>query len=166
MKRNSPRHASAPSRNAPAERTPRGGRNRPGSRKPNTLARLARVSPRTYVMIAVVVLFLVLSVSPVTRNIEATHRLRDMESELNKQKALTASLEKDVEEAKSLEYIEKEARRQRLVAPGEVLYLISSEQDDSSIHYKVKSLQSMDEAWERLRRMLHCTAGRGEAKVE
>jgi hypothetical protein len=102
-------------------------------------------------------LFVVLSISPVTRNLEATGRLRRVQEELKEQKATTESLQGDVAEAKSLDYIEIEARKQRLVAPGEILYLMTTDNDENEVRYRVRALQSLDEAWERVERMLHST---------
>lgn len=116
---------------------------------------LSRVSPRALILLALLVLFAVLSVSPVTRNIEATTRAAERESELKKERAATESLEREVAEARSLEYVEKEARRQRLVAPGEILYLVTTEGPENEVTYRVKALQSMEEAWARVRQMLH-----------
>lgn len=90
--------------------------------------------------------------------------MKEKEAELARQKAATASLEKEVQEARSLEYVEKEARGQRMVAPGEVLYLVTPEESETKVEYRVKNLQSMDEAWERVRRMLKCTHDGSEAK--
>ncbi len=116
---------------------------------------LTRVSPRSVILLALLVLFVVLSISPVSRNVEATMRARRSESELKKELAVTESLEKEVAEARSLEYVEKEARRQRLVAPGEILYLVTTEGPENEVTYRVKALQSMEEAWARVRQMLH-----------
>jgi cell division protein FtsB len=118
-------------------------------------AKLAGVSPRTVILLILLVIFIVLSVSPVTRNLEATARLRKMNDELKKEKAVTDSLEKEVSEARSMEYVEKEARRQRMVAPGEILYLVTVGGSGSEVKYRVKALESMEEARERVKEMLH-----------
>jgi hypothetical protein len=102
-----------------------------------------------------VVVFVVLSISPVARNLEANTTLKKMESELKKQQAVTESLEKDVGEARSLDYVKKEARRQRMVALGEILYLVTTNSPEREVTYRVKALQSMEEAWARVRQMLH-----------
>lgn len=115
----------------------------------------SRVSPRAAIFLALVVLFAVLSASPVTRNLEATTRADRIERELKKERAVTESLEREVAEARSLEYVEREARKQRLVAPGEVLYLVTTEGPENEVTYRVKALQSMEEAWARVRQMLH-----------
>ncbi|MFH1149775.1 MAG: septum formation initiator family protein [Actinomycetota bacterium] len=117
-------------------------------------AKASHVSPRTIVWLLLAALFLCLSISPVSRNLEATTRLHRIKAELDEQKAVTSALEREVAEAESLEYIEREARRQRLVAPGEVLYLVTTEGEEK-VEFKIKAIQSMDEAWERVREMLH-----------
>jgi type II secretory pathway component PulM len=137
-------------------RKSRSGRGGPG-RGRRILSRVAGISPRTAILLMLFALFVVLSISPVTRNLEATGRLKRMQDELKEQKATTESLEEDVTEAKSLEYIEIEARKQRLVAPGEILYLMTTDDDENQIRYRVRALQSLEEAWERVQRMLHST---------
>jgi len=121
------------------------------------LRRLPRVSARMAILAILMVFFIAIAIGPVSRNLEATARLKRKEAELAEQKAATVSLEKEVREARSLEYVETEARRQRMVAPGEVLYLVTTEEKDTEVEYRVKNIQSMDEAWERVRRMLKCT---------
>jgi cell division protein FtsB len=124
--------------------------------RPRTLrSKLSGISPRTVILLMLMVIFIVLAISPVTRNLEATGRLRKMNDEFKKEKAVTDSLEKEVSEARSLEYVEKEARRQRMVAPGEILYLVTAGNSGSEVKYRVKALQSMEEAWERVRQLLH-----------
>lgn len=118
------------------------------------VAKASNISPRTIVWLLIAALFLCLSISPVSRNLEATTRLHSIQAELDEQKAVTRALEREVAEAESLEYIEREARRQRLVAPGEVLYLVTTEGEEK-VEFKIKAIQSMDEAWERVREMLH-----------
>ena len=95
------------------------------------------------------------------RNLEATSRLKKKEAELRWQESMTAALEKQVAGARSLMFVETEARRQRLVKRGEVLYLVTSEDEGSKVEYRVKSLQSMDEAWERVRQMISPPSARG-----
>jgi hypothetical protein len=121
---------------------------------------LRAVSPRTVILLILVAVFIALSASPVARNFEATTNLRALERELSTQRETTKSLEKEVAQAQSLSYIEQEARRQRLVAPGELLYLVTTDAAGPRVEYRIKALQSMDEAWERVRQMLHCTASR------
>lgn len=121
------------------------------------LRRIPRVSARMAILVILMVFFITIAIGPVSRNLEATARLKRKEAELAEQKAATALLEKEVQEARSLEYVEREARRQRMVAPGEVLYLVTTEESDTEVEYRVKNIQSMDEAWERVRRMLKCT---------
>jgi cell division protein FtsL len=116
---------------------------------------LSRVTPRTVIILALFILFVVLSVSPVSRNLEATGRLNRLEDELKNQRAVTESLEKDVAEAGTLDYVEKEARKQRLVAPGEILYLVTTDDSANEVKYRVKAIQSKEEAWARVRQMLH-----------
>jgi len=118
-------------------------------------AKLVGVSPRTVILLILLVIFIVLAISPVTGNLEATGRLRKINDELKKEKAVTDSLEKEVSEARSIEYVEREARKQRMVAPGEILYLVTAGSSESEVKYRVKALQSMEEAWERVRQMLH-----------
>ena len=121
---------------------------------------LLRLSPRTVIIILLFVIFIALSASPVARNLEATGKLKAMERELAKQRKTTASLEKEIDEARSPSYIEEEARRQRMVAPGEVLYLVTTDAAEPQVEYRLKALQSMDEAWEIIRKVLHCNAPR------
>jgi hypothetical protein len=118
------------------------------------------VGPRTVIVLILLVVFVALSASPVARNIEATSKLKAMARELASQKKTTKSLEYEVGQARSLEYIEQEARRQRMVGPGEVLYLVTTDTEGPKVEYRLKALQSMDEAWERVRQMLHCAAPR------
>ena len=116
--------------------------------------RLSRISPRVVILAILAVVFIAFAFGPTTRNLEANHRLKQKEIELKRQRSVTDALEKQVKEARSLGYVEAEARRQRLVMPGEVLYLVSSKDEVSKIEYRVKSLQSMDEAWERVAQMM------------
>lgn len=118
-------------------------------------AKLVGISARTVILLILMVFFIVLAISPVTGNLEATGRLRKMNDELKKEKAVTDSLEKEVSEARSIDYVEREARRQRMVAPGEILYLVTAGSSESEVKYRVKALQSMEEAWEWVRQMLH-----------
>lgn len=134
-------------------KTGRGGRGPSGEGSGGGL--FSRVSPRALMLLALLAVFAVLSFSPVARNLEATTRAGNRESELKKERALTESLEKEVAEACSLEYVEKEARKQRLVAPGEILILVTTDGPENEVTYRVKALQSMEEAWARVRRMLH-----------
>ena len=94
------------------------------------------------------------------RNLEATGKLKAMERQLASQRKTTASLEKEIADARSPSYIEEEARRQRMVAPGEVLYLVTTDAPEPRVEYRLKALQSMDEAWEIVRKVLHCNAPR------
>ncbi|MBU4385672.1 MAG: septum formation initiator family protein, partial [Actinobacteria bacterium] len=135
----------------------------PKRRKVPVLQRLSRVSARTVILVILMIFFIAFAVGPVSRNLEATLRLKKKEVELEKQRAATESLEKEMQEARSLDYVEREARRQRMVAPGEVLYLVTPEESELEVEYRVKNLQSMDEAWERVRRMLKCTPPGSEA---
>jgi cell division protein FtsB len=121
---------------------------------------LLRLSPRTVIILLLFVIFIALSASPVVRNLEATGKLKAMERELEKQRKTTASLEKEIDVARSPSYIEEEARRQRMVEPGEVLYLVTTDAAEPRVEYRLKALQSMDEAWEIIRKVLHCNAPR------
>ena len=121
---------------------------------------LMSVSPRTVIILILFVLFIALSASPVARNLEATGKLKAMEKELSKQQKVTKSLENEVNQARSLSYIEQEARKERLVAPDEVLYLVTTDSAEPTVEYRLKALQSMDEAWEQVRKLLHCSADR------
>lgn len=118
------------------------------------------ISPRTVIILILFVLFIALSASPVARNFEATGKLKAMERELAKQQKVTRSLEDEVNQARSLSYIEQEARKGRLVAPDEILYLVTTDSAEPKVEYRLKALQSMDEAWEQVRKFLHCTAAR------
>ena len=128
---------------------------KPRSAKKKLIERLAAISPRTVMLLILFLLFVVLSVSPVTRNLEATARLKKMEGEFKKQQEVTESLQREVAEAGTLDYVEKEARKQRLVAPGEILYLVTTDGENDEVEYRVKALQSMHEAWARVRQMLY-----------
>jgi len=121
---------------------------------------LLRLSPRTVIILLLFVIFIALSASPVARNLEATGKLKAMERELATQHKTTVALEKEIEQARSPSYIEEEARRQRMVAPGEVLYLVTTDAAEPRVEYRLKALQSMDEAWEMIRKVLHCNAPR------
>jgi hypothetical protein len=105
----------------------------------------------------ILLLFIACASGPTLRNIEANSRLGAKEAELKQQQSTTTALERDLKKAKSMRYVEEEARKQRLVRPGELLYLVTSDDDSSPIEYRVKSLQSMEEAWERVRSMLNCS---------
>jgi cell division protein FtsB len=121
---------------------------------------LRSVTPRAVILFILFAVFIALSASPVARNMEATGHLKAMERELTTQQKTTAALESEVKAAQSLGYVEQEARRQRLVAPGEVLYLVTTDSKEPTVEYRLKALQSMDEAWESVRQALHCTASR------
>lgn len=118
------------------------------------------ISPRVVIPTLLLVVFIALSASPVARNFEATSKLKAAERELARQQETTRELNAEVAQARSMEYIEQEARHQRMVAPGEVLYLVTTDAKGPEVEYRIKALQSMDEAWERVRQMLHCTAER------
>lgn len=133
-----------------------------GRRERRTLtSRLSRISPRFVIIAILAVVFIAFAFGPTMRNLEATSRLKKKEAELRRQRSLTDDLEKQVKEARSLRYVEAEARRQRMVLPGEVLYLVSSEDEANRVEYRVKNLQSMDEAWERIRQMMNPPSTRG-----
>lgn len=117
---------------------------------------LSRVSPRTAIVLVLVAFFIAFAFGPTMRNLEATSKLKQKEAELAREREYTASLEEEVEEASSLQYIEEEARKQRMVSPGEVLYVVTTEDECQEIEYKVKNFQSMDEVWERVRLMMNC----------
>lgn len=118
------------------------------------------LSPRFVLIVILLLLFIGGAARPVAKNIEATSSLRERERELDREQKTTRALEKEVEEARSMSYIEQEARRQRLVAPDEILYLVTTDTKEPEVEYRLKSLQSMDEAWERIRQALHCGASR------
>lgn len=120
----------------------------------NLATRLSRVSPRVVILAILAVVFIAFAFGPTMRNLEATSRLKKKEAEFRRQRSLTDALEKQVAEARSLRYVEAEARRQRMVMPGEILYLVTSEDEGNKVEYRVKSLQSMYEAWERIRQMM------------
>ena len=133
----------------------RSDKKRSGRRERRTLAtRLSRVSPRVVILAILAVVFVAFAFGPTMRNLDATSRLRKKEAELKRQRSITGALEKQVTEADSLHYIEAEARRQRLVMPGEILYLVTSEDEGNKVEHRLKNLQSMDEAWERIRQMM------------
>lgn len=117
----------------------------------------SRISPKVAILIILFGVFIAFSIGPVTRNIEATSKLRDKEKELKEEAKTTEALEAEVEEARSLEHIEREAREQHMAAPGETVYIITSERNEEDPDVKVKSPQSMDEAWERVRWYLECS---------
>jgi len=118
------------------------------------------ISPRVVGLIFLLVICIGVVISPVARNLEATGRLKSMEKELARQKQITGSLDREVSDARSLDYIEKEARKGRLVKPGEILYLVTTNANAPEVEYRLKALQSMDEAWESIRWRLHCNASR------
>lgn len=114
-------------------------------------------TPRTALVVILFALFIALSASPVARNLEATSRLKAAERELAKQRQVTRSLEREVEEARSFSFIEEEARKSRMVAPGEVLYLVTTDAEESKVQFRIKAFQSEEEVRERVRQMLDCT---------
>jgi cell division protein FtsB len=118
------------------------------------------VTPRTVLLLLLFVIFIALSASPVARNLEATTALKKTQKEFAKERATTRTLEREVEEARSMSYIETEARKQRMVGPDEVLYLVTTDSKKPDVVYRLKALQSMDEAWESIRQALHCGASR------
>ena len=128
------------------------------------VAGIRKVSARTIILLVLLVFFVVLSVSPVTRNLQATTNLEKAKGQLKKEKAVTESLEREVAEASSLDYVEREARKQRKVAPGEILYIVTTDSSENDVKYRVKALQSMDEVWQRVRQMLHSVPRAGEGE--
>lgn len=74
--------------------------------------------------------FVAFAFGPTIRNLDATSKLKKREAELEKQRSITRVLDRETEEAKSMSYVEREARRQRMVFPGEILYLITNESSD------------------------------------
>lgn len=149
---------SAPARPGRNSRKPANGR----SKRKATGLLLSKVSPRMVIMVILCAFFVAFAVGPTLRNLDATARLKKKEVELEAEKKTTTSLDDEVKEAKSLEYVEKEARRQRMVSPGETLYLVTSADSSSKVRYRVKNLQSLDEAWERVRVMINCGYSRSE----
>lgn len=154
----------APSRAPVAKAAPKAaGRSTRKAKEPpagNRRRGLRAISPRFVIIVMLLIIFVALAAGPVARNIEATSRLRAQEKELALEQKTTKALEKEVEEARSMAYIEEEARRQRLVAPNEILYLVTTDAAEPEVEYRLKSMQSMDEAWERIRQALHCGASR------
>ncbi|MDD5748798.1 MAG: septum formation initiator family protein [Actinomycetota bacterium] len=116
------------------------------------------VSPRLIILVSLGVFFVCVSFGPISRNIESTGKLREKEEELATEKRTTEKLEKEVKGAHTMEYVEKEARKQRMIMPGEILYVINREGDFSGTKYKIKDIQSMEEAWERVRLFMNCMA--------
>ncbi len=92
----------------------------------------------------------------IMRNIQSNARLKEKRAELARQENVTKDLESRVREASTLEYIEREARKQRLVKPGEVLYVVTPEGAEGEYSYRAKNIQSMKEAWETIRKMMNC----------
>ncbi len=150
-----PRGSASSSGGRASAKTSRAARSEPKTGVKKVAAFISGASPRAAIIIALFVLFVVLSVSPVSRNLEARSRLNRLADELKNQKAVTESLKKDVAEAGTLDYVEKEARKQRLVAPGEILYLVTTDSSENEVKYRVKAIQSKEEAWARVRQMLH-----------
>ena len=124
---------------------------RPASR-PDTAGKGTR---KAAIVGACVLVAIGIAFSPVIDTIRANGRLNVANKELKEQKTVTESLKKEIAEAKTLEYVEAEARRQRKVERGEILYVVSSsENDNSEVEYRVRPLRSMEEARERVVRML------------
>lgn len=117
---------------------------------------LQRISPRSIIFLILLGVFIAFSIGPVTRNIEATSRLKAEEKKLAEEKKATDALKKEVKEARSLEHIEEEARSQHMVAPGETVYVITSEAEKGEADIQIKNLQSIDEAWGRVQQLLNC----------
>ncbi|MDD5447991.1 MAG: septum formation initiator family protein [Actinomycetota bacterium] len=109
--------------------------------------------------------FVAIAVGPVSANIKSSSRLEAKEKELAAEREITTELREQVRKAKTLRYVEEEARRQRLVAPGETLYIVAPDGSREKTEYRVKGIQSMDEAWERVRKMLCCKHGRNPLEV-
>lgn len=110
-------------------------------------------------------MFVAVAVGPVSSNMESSGRLEAKEKELAEEREITAELREQVRKAKTLRYVEEEARRQRLVAPGETLYIVAPEGSEGEVEYRAKGIQSMDEAWERVRKMLCCKYERNPLEV-
>lgn len=123
---------------------------------------LQRISPRTVIFIILMGVFIAFSIGPITRNMEATSRLKAKEQELAAEKKTTEDLKKEAKEARSLEHIEEEARGQHMVAPGETVYVITSDTNSKDADIKIKNLQNMDEAWGRVQQLLNCRYERPE----
>lgn len=117
---------------------------------------LKRISPRSIIFLILLGVFIAFSIGPITRNIEATSRLKAEEKKLAEEKNTTDGLKKEVKEARSLEHIEEEARSQHMVAPGETVYVITSGAEKGDTDVQIKNLQSMDEAWGRVQQLLNC----------
>ncbi len=121
-------------------------------------AEKAAVSPIKIVILCIVILIGCFLVAvPIMRNIQSKARLNEKKEELAEQKRITEELESRVREATSLEFVEREARKQRLVKPGETLYLITMRKKEAESGYRVKRLESMEEAWEMIRKTINCT---------
>lgn len=131
----------------------------PGKRKEQSEPRpglLKHITPRSVIFIILLGVFIAFSIGPITRNIEATSRLKAEEKKLAVEKKTTDALKREAKEARSLEHIEEEARSQHMVAPGETVYVVTSDTDKGDTGIELKNLQSMDEAWGRVQQLLNC----------
>ena len=111
-----------------------------------------RVSPRVVILFIVFAACAAFAFSPLMRDIDAVSKRKKVEAKLKDEKATTEKLQSQLKDAASKLYVEQEARKQRLVVPGETLYLVTTD-GDNHVSYRVKNLQSMEEAWERIRVM-------------
>jgi hypothetical protein len=120
-----------------------------------------RVSPRVVILVIVFAACAAFAFSPLMRDIDAVSKRKKVEAKLKDEKTTTEKLQRKLKDAASKLYVEQEARKQRLVAPGETLYLVTTD-GDTHVSYRVKNLQSMEEAWERIRVMTNSAGTRQE----
>ena len=123
------------------------------SRRP--LSERFKASWRTIIVFLIIIFFFGFAAGPVSRSLSANSRLREAELELQRQRGVTASLERQVKEASTMEFVEVEARKQRLVKEGEQLYLVTADGEGRETVYRVKGIQSKEEAKERVRKMMN-----------
>ncbi len=151
--------AKAPARKSSRPRKARDKRVRPDKQKDrkekNSRLRAKLLSPRVVIIVVVLAACSAFVFSPLMRDLDSASKRRKVEAKLKEEKAKTSKLQQEMKGASSKQYVEQEARKQRLVSPGETLYLVTTE-GGAQVKYRVKNLQSMDEAWARIRLMMNC----------
>lgn len=145
------RHARRPRKAGEVEKLSARGATRD---KKKETTRDRRISPRVVIIVVLLAACAAFAFSPLMRDIDAVSKRRKVEAKLTEEKTRTAQLERELKVAKSKQYVEQEARKQRLVAPGETLYLVTTD-TGGNVKYRVKKIQSMDEAWNRVNIMMN-----------
>ncbi|MDY6794422.1 MAG: septum formation initiator family protein [Actinomycetota bacterium] len=86
-----------------------------------------------FLVLAAAGLITYLMLGPVTRNIESSNNLDELEAELEEERARTSELESRESNALTDEYVEEEARKMGYVKPGEIPIIVLDDEDETQV---------------------------------